>query len=440
MLVARSMGRQYPRGRRAANFRGGIISSYTDWVESPTRTTTATTQLTREEIDRIIEADYQARMTAMQEPTPTRTYTDPTQTTYTRPTTTTTTTRYTGPTAPSNGSLREWEAYYDAINVIMPSSVRATLEVEEQKRFYAATAGKIYSEDYPGVATGIQVAYGGQQPPYWEDYYSGRLSTDAFAYKIAADYDAEMARRRAVKEQYIRLVEQWEDSGEIGPRPQPSPYLQEEQIVALPQTTVKPGVLDSYRTYTKQIQTPTAIEVKVPGTYRPATGEGPPPGTSQWTPPAVMGLYMALQDEPMRTPRELSHLSYQRFRRRVYNQAIYAAAHQYHYMLNGVQYDYVVSLSEIDRMLYSIGWSDRDRVVTVTPSPTAPVPEMVVQQAPVWLRPPLTAPVFPESMRVLVAPERFIPTAEPAPSLIPTAYRQTLPYLRIQAPVPLFRR
>ena len=140
------------------------------------------------------------------------------------------------PQAPQNGGLLEWEGYYLKTGATMPATVRTTLERQEQLTFYRSVAGKSYgpTEAGSGVSKMITVAYGGGDMPYWADYYYRRASADEIALRIAADYTAEMERRRAVQQQYAQRRDLWVETA--APRPVRTPYL----IPGLPMMTPAP--------------------------------------------------------------------------------------------------------------------------------------------------------------------------------------------------------
>ncbi len=134
--------------------------------------------------------------------------------------------------------VRAWREYSARTGVKVSDAGMETVRRADKMALMRAVRGKLWvTKDVgrlskvgirPGISWMFQVAYGGNMP-YWEDWYNKTMTATQIAKRVAADYVAEIQRRTVVQAQNIRRREAWQDTGKVGPKPQPSSVLLPEQ-------------------------------------------------------------------------------------------------------------------------------------------------------------------------------------------------------------------
>jgi len=177
------------------------------------------------------------------------------------------------PPANTKAGVSAWQAYYQRIGKQIPQAALETIQRGEKKTLMKAVRSKFWVSREaaalsrvgrrPGISWMFAVAYGGDMP-YWDDWYNKTMTAEQIARRVAADYEAEIRRRVVVQEQNVRRREAWQDTGKVGPKPQPSTVLLPEQAApaAQPVQRRKAG--------------PPAIAFDKPAPAQRAPGKPPP--------------------------------------------------------------------------------------------------------------------------------------------------------------------
>lgn len=134
--------------------------------------------------------------------------------------------------------VKAWREYSARTGVKISDAGMKKVQRTDKMALMRAVRGKLWvTKDVgslsrvgirPGISWMFQVAYGGDMP-YWEDWYNKTMTATQIARRVAADYVAEIQRRTVVQAQNVRRREAWQDTGKVGPKPQPSSVLLPEQ-------------------------------------------------------------------------------------------------------------------------------------------------------------------------------------------------------------------
>jgi hypothetical protein len=140
---------------------------------------------------------------------------------------------------PKTASLAEQKAWYARNNLDyetqVPESGKRTLERRDQQNFYRAIRGQAWWPKLPSGQDALNVVYGNQQMPYWEQWYNRNLSARQIAELVRRDMNA------YVEEARVQQNIQWSHRGQAGRMPGES-YSQYVQRMRRGRATAQPEI------------------------------------------------------------------------------------------------------------------------------------------------------------------------------------------------------